>query len=233
MEKNSIMDRQASDIKRKKDLKRKPRGRKIVRREKPVKKEIRKPQILGYMRVSTEKQDHALQRDALLKYGVPEENIFQDTISGSKVTREGRDRLLKHLVEGDTVVVWKLDRFSRSLKDILDKLEDFMHRGIFFVSLTQQIDTTTPTGRAMMQMIGIFAELERETIRERVKAGIQASRAAEPNKKWGRKASVDYDEKEILTLLKTNSVRAVTKLTGVKKSTVQAIKERNRKKGKK
>lgn len=184
---------------------------------------------MGYMRVSTEKQDHGLQRDALLKYGVVAEDIFQDTISGSKVTREGRDALFKFLVPGDTLVVWRLDRFSRSLRDMLEKLEMLTSRGIEIVSVTQNIDTRTPTGRAMIQMIGIFNELERETIRERVTAGIRAKRSADPAMKWGKKPKVDYDEAEILQLLKNNSVRGVARLTGVPKSTVQAIKDRNRK----
>lgn len=223
------MDTQTIDNKEKNTTKRKPRGRKIVRRIKPIKKVIREGRKLGYMRVSTEKQDHALQRDALIAYGIAAEDIFQDKISGTKVSREGRDALIKFLVPGDTVVVWKLDRFSRSLRDILEKLEDFSKKGIFFVSITQAIDTTTPSGRAMMQMVGVFAELERETIRERVTAGIQAVRAANPEMKWGKKPSVEYDEKEVVKLLKTTSIREISKLTGVPKSTIFAIKKRNQK----
>lgn len=209
--------------------KRKPRGFKIKPREKPKKdniKPIREPRKIGYMRVSTEKQDHTLQYNALVAAGVNPEDIFRDTISGSKVSREGRDACMKFLISGDTLMVWKLDRFSRSLKDILTQLDDFYKRGIGFISVTQSLDTTTPAGRAMIQMIGIFAEFERETIRERVKAGIQAVRAADPTRKWGRKPSVEYDEAEVLGLLKKNSVRAVAKMTGVPKSTVQLISTR-------
>lgn len=211
--------------------KRKPRGFKIKPRQKPKKdviKNTREPLKVGYMRVSTEKQDHTLQFDALVAAGVSPENIYKDTVSGSKITREGRDACMKFLLPGDTLMVWKLDRFSRSLKDILTHLDDFYKKGIGFISVTQSLDTTTPAGRAMIQMIGIFAEFERETIRERVKAGIQAARSADPNLRWGRKASVDYNEAEILSLLKKHSTRAVSKITGVPKSTIHIIKKRNK-----
>lgn len=210
--------------------KRKPRGFKIKPRENKKKLPIintREPLKIGYMRVSTEKQDHTMQHSALIAAGVKPENIFQDTISGAKISREGRDACLKFLQPGDTLMVWKLDRFSRSLKDILTKLDDFAKVGIGFVSLTQSLDTTTPAGRAMLQMIGIFAEFERETIRERVKAGIAAARAADPTRKWGRRAAVEYDEAQVMQLLKKNSVRATAKITGLSKSAVQAIKKRN------
>ena len=211
----------------KKKVKRKPRGRKIRRVEKPKKKDItpeRKPKKIGYMRVSTEKQDMALQLDALVAAGVAPEDIYRDTISGSKITREGRDACLKALIAGDTLCVWKLDRFSRSLKDILDKLDMLMARGVRFVSLTQNLDTQTPVGRAMIQMIGIFAEFERETIRERVKAGIRAKIESGEVVRWGRRPQVEYENEEIVRLLQSGMTqREVARTTGVSKTTVQRV----------
>lgn len=220
-----------TDITGKKPLKRKPRGRKIRRVEKPKNKDIintRKPRKIGYMRVSTEKQDHGLQRDALLLAGVAEEDIFQDTISGSKISREGRNACLKFLIPGDTLYVWRLDRFSRNLRDILEKLEVFDKQGIGFISVTQNLDTTTPTGRAMIQMIGIFAEFERETIRERVTAGIRSKRG---DRRWGRRPAVEYDEAEIIALLKKKTPqRTISKMTGASKTTIHRISHNLKKK---
>lgn len=210
----------------KKKVKRKPRGRKIRKEiKKPAKKPetLRKPTLIGYMRVSTEKQDHSLQHKALIEAGVEEENIFQDTISGSRVNRKGRDECLKYLIEGDTLVVWKLDRFSRSLKDLLTKLDELEQKGVGFKTLTQNIDTTTPAGRMMMQIVGAFAEFEREMIRERVKAGIQ-EKMKNSKQRWGKRPAVDYSEKEIKKLIREGlTQRQVAKQIGVSKSTVQRI----------
>lgn len=206
--------------------KRKPRGFKIKPREKPQKKTLREPKLIGYMRVSTEKQDHALQQEALIAAGVKLDDIFHDKISGSKIARDGLDACLRGLVAGDVLIVWKIDRLGRNLYDMVDLMRKLDAMEVGFRSITQQIDTTTPSGRMMLHMLFLFAEFERETIRERVKAGIKAARAADPTKKWGRKASVAYDETEILHLLKNNSTRKVAKMTGVPKSTVQLIKKR-------
>lgn len=180
------------------------------------------------MRVSTEKQDHALQFDALTSAGVKPDDIFDDKISGSKINRDGLDSCLKALVPGDVLIVWKIDRLGRSLYDMVDLMRKLNEMEVGFRSITQQIDTTTPSGRLMLQMLFVFAEFERETIKERVKAGIQAARSADPNLRWGRKPSVEYDETEVIGLLKKNSVRAVSKMTGIPKSTVQLISTRNK-----
>lgn len=217
----------------KKPLKRKPRGRKIKRVEKKNKKvPIKEERIglkIGYMRVSTKKQDHQLQYDALVIAGVKPEHIFQDTISGSKISREGRDACLKSLLPGDVLCVWKLDRFSRSAADAISQMQKLQEKNIGFVSITENIDTTTPFGVAIMQIIAVLAQLERENIRERVKAGIKAKRDSGEIKSWGRKPMVDYDVTEILKLMKKMSVRQVSKQTGVPKSTVYAISKRNKK----
>lgn len=209
--------------------KRKPRGKKIVRREIKPKKIIREPKIVGYMRVSTEHQDHTLQYDALTAAGVKDENIYKDTISGSKISRIGLEKCLKSLEAGDVLVVWKIDRLSRKLYDMVDMMRDLEKRNVGFKSLTQDIDTTVPSGRMMLHILFIFAEFERETIRERVKAGIKAKRDSGEITQWGRKPKIEYDEHEILKMLKNQSIREVSRLTGVPKSTVNLIKQRGKK----
>jgi len=129
----------------------------------------------GYARVSKEEQNPALQIAALKK--VKCEHIFQDKLTGANVNRPALTRCLKGLRAGDTLVVWKLDRLGRSLRDIITMLDDLRDRGVRFQSLTEAIDTETPTGRAMWQMIALLAELERSLIIERTRAGMQAARA--------------------------------------------------------
>jgi DNA invertase Pin-like site-specific DNA recombinase len=130
---------------------------------------------IGYARVSTDQQDTALQVDALRKAGC--EKIFQDKgVSGSLVKRPQLDKCLKSLQEGDTLVVWKIDRLGRSLAHLASTLDDLQKRGIKFLSLTEHLDTSTHMGRAMYQMAGIFAELERGWIAERTYAGRIAAR---------------------------------------------------------
>lgn len=220
------------EMKEKNKVIRKPRGRKIKRAPEKKKKTAvppRKPRFIGYIRVSTERQDHALQRDALIEAGVAPEDIFQDTISGSRITRKGRDACLKFLIPGDTLIVWKIDRFSRSLKDLLNQLDDLDRREVGFRSITQQIDTTTPAGRMMMQMVGAFAEFERELIRERVKAGIKAT-MENGRDRWGKRPDSEYDPKEVKELRKTMSVRAVARKIGISPATVSRITSKKRKK---
>ena len=132
--------------------------------------------ILGYTRVSKgEEQNPALQRRALKEAMV--ERFFEEKASGARWDRPELQRLMDQLRPGDVVVVWKLDRLSRSLKDLLILMERIDKAGAGFRSLTESIDTTTPAGRMMMQMVGAFAEFEREMIRERTQAGLQAARA--------------------------------------------------------
>ena len=132
--------------------------------------------ILGYTRVSKgEEQNPALQRKALKEAMV--ERYFEEKASGARWDRPELQRLMDQLRPGDVIVVWKLDRLSRSLKDLLILMERIDKAGAGFRSLTESIDTTTPAGRMMMQMVGAFAEFEREMIRERTQAGLQAARA--------------------------------------------------------
>lgn len=130
--------------------------------------------LLGYARVSRgDDQTNTLQARALRVAGC--RRIFEEAASGGRWDRPDLHRLLDHLREGDTLVVWKLDRLSRSLKDVLHIMERIADAGAGFRSLTENIDTTTPSGRMMMQMIGSFAEFERAMIRERTSAGLAAA----------------------------------------------------------
>jgi len=138
----------------------------------------------GYARVSTEDQTPALQLAALKKAGC--KTVFKDDgLSGATTKRPALLRCLKKLEPGDTLIVWKLDRLGRSLRDLITMLDDLKRRGVKFRSLTEHIDTDTPTGRAMWQMIGLLAELERSLIGERTRAGVKA--AQRRGVKFGRK----------------------------------------------
>jgi DNA invertase Pin-like site-specific DNA recombinase len=130
--------------------------------------------LLGYARVSKgDDQTNLLQAKALTAAGC--RRIFEEAASGGRWDRPELHRMLDQLREGDTVVVWKPDRLSRSLKDVLHIMERIAQAGAGFQSITENIDTTTPAGRMMMQMVGSFAEFERAMIRERTSAGIAAA----------------------------------------------------------
>src|ERR1035438_5923933 len=138
----------------------------------------------GYARVSTDDQNPALQLEALRKAGC--KTVFKDDgLSGATTKRPALLRCLKKLEHGDTLTVWKLDRLGRSLRDLITMLDSLRDRGVKFRSLTEAIDTDTPTGRAMWQMIGVLAELERSLISERTRAGVKA--AKNRGVKFGRK----------------------------------------------
>jgi len=138
----------------------------------------------GYARVSTDDQTPALQLAALKRAGC--KTVFKDEgLSGATLKRPALARCLKTLQKSDTLIVWKLDRLGRSLRDLIVMLDDFRARGVKFRSLTEAIDTDTPTGRAMWQMIGVLAELERSLISERTRAGVKAAQSR--GVKFGRK----------------------------------------------
>ena len=144
--------------------------------------------LLGYARVSKgDEQNNALQAKALRAAGC--RRLFEEIASGGRWDRPELHRMLDQLRDGDTVVVWKLDRLSRSLKDVLHIMERIADAGAGFRSITENIDTTTPAGRMMMQMVGSFAEFERAMIRERTAAGIAAARAE--GRVGGRRKKLD------------------------------------------
>lgn len=130
---------------------------------------------VGYIRVSKQEQNEALQRDALKDAGC--EKYFSDKITGSKFERKGLEELLAFVRPGDTVIVWKLDRLGRSLKDLIETLNMLKDRGVDFISLTEKIDTTMPGGKLIFHLMGALAEFERDLIRERTNAGLAAARA--------------------------------------------------------
>ena len=131
--------------------------------------------LIGYARVSSNEQDTTAQVSALKTAGC--ERIFREKATGGRWNRPELQRLLDHLRKGDVLVVWKLDRLSRSLRDVLTIMERIQEAKAGFRSLTEAIDTTTPAGRMMMQMIGSFAEFERAMLRERTRAGLESARA--------------------------------------------------------
>src|SRR6202142_964755 len=130
--------------------------------------------LIGYARVSTNDQETATQVAALKATGW--ERIYREKASGGRWDRPELPRLLDQLREDDVLVVWKLDRLSRSLRDVLTIMERLTEAKAGFRSLTEAIDTTTPAGRMMMQMVGAFAEFERAMLRERTKAGLDSAR---------------------------------------------------------
>jgi DNA invertase Pin-like site-specific DNA recombinase len=129
---------------------------------------------IGYARVSTQEQDNAAQIAALKAAGCG--RIFEEKASAGRWDRPELHRLLDQVRPDDVLVVWKLDRLSRSLKDLLSLLDSVQAAGAGFLSLTEAIDTTTPAGRMMMQIVGSFAEFERAMLRERTRNGLQAAR---------------------------------------------------------
>ena len=132
--------------------------------------------LIGYARVSKgDERSNALQAKALKAAGC--KRVFEEAASGGRWDRPILHDMLRQLREGDVVVVWKLDRLSRSLKDLLHLIERIKEADAGFRSLTESIDTTTPAGRMMMQMVGSFAEFERAMIRERTSAGLALARA--------------------------------------------------------
>lgn len=131
--------------------------------------------LIGYMRVSTADQTTALQEDALQKAGC--ERVYRDVISGATDQRPGLSLLLEVARPGDTLVVWKLDRLGRSLRNLIDTVLDLEKRGINFRSTTENFDTSTPGGKFIFYLFGALAEMERDIIRQRTRAGLDAARA--------------------------------------------------------
>ncbi|EAT8443962.1 recombinase family protein [Salmonella enterica] len=145
---------------------------------------------IGYIRVSTNDQNTDLQLNALVCAEC--EQIFDDKMSGTKANRPGLKRALKRLQKGDTLVVWKLDRLGRSVKNLVALISELHERGIHFQSLTDSIDTSTPMGRFFFHVMSALAEMERELIVERTNAGLAAARAQ--GRIGGRRPALSQDE---------------------------------------
>ena len=131
--------------------------------------------LLGYARVSTLEQDPALQHDALAAADCV--RVFTDRASGALDERVELARVLDHARVGDTVVVWRLDRLGRSLRHLVDTITALERRGVGFRSLSESIDTTTPGGKLVFHIFAALAEFERDLIRDRTRAGLEAARA--------------------------------------------------------
>lgn len=131
--------------------------------------------LIGYARVSTAEQNLEMQVEALKRAGVHPDALHVEKVSGAAASRPVLEWALDELREGDTFVVWKLDRMARSLTDLLNKMEQLKQSGASFRSLTEQIDTTTPGGRLIFHVMGAIAEFERDLIRERTRAGVRAA----------------------------------------------------------
>lgn len=130
--------------------------------------------IIGYARVSTADQNPESQIDALRQAGCA--RVFTDHASGAKSSRPQLDAALDYLRDGDTLTVWRLDRLGRSLPHLIEVVQALGDRGVEFCSLSEAIDTTTPTGRLLFHVAGAFAQFERDLIRERTNAGLMAAR---------------------------------------------------------
>ncbi len=153
---------------------------------------------IGYARVSTQEQDTKAQITALKSAGC--EQIFHEKASGGRWDRPELHKLIGQLRKGDVVVVWKLDRLSRSLKDLLLTLEKIEGVGADFQSITETIDTTSPAGRMMMQIVGSFAEFERAMLRERTRNGLEEAR--KNGRVGGRRPKLtQQQQKEIVSLV--------------------------------
>ena len=178
--------------------------------------------LIGYARVSKNEQNLDLQRDALLKAGCKEKNIFTDKITGTKAERKGLTQVLTILRAGDTLVVWRLDRLGRSLKHLIETVTKLKEQNIAFQSITENINTSTATGQLVFHFFGALAEFERNLIRERTMAGIEAARAR--GRLGGRpKLQVSSTKVAMAKKLfadKTNKIDDICKMLNISRATL-------------
>ena len=176
--------------------------------------------LIGYARISTNEQHLHLQQDALKSAGCLK--IFTDIISGAKTERKGLTEALDYIRDGDTLVVWRLDRLGRSLKDLIERITELNSQNIGFKSLTEQIDTTTSGGKLIFHIFGALAEFERDIIKERTNAGLIAARFR--GRQGGRPRSPLSDERKLQLARqmyenKSHSVNEICKALGIPRST--------------
>jgi DNA invertase Pin-like site-specific DNA recombinase len=175
--------------------------------------------IIGYARVSTADQNIALQLDALREAGV--DRVFRDQgVSGSTSVRPGLDACLDHLLEGDVLTVWKLDRLGRNTQHVLSVVDGLMSRGVGFRSITEGLHTDGAMGKAMLTIMAAFAQLERDTMIERTRAGLAA--AAANGRKGGRPRKVDDAAAAKARSMREKGINAtdIAKMLGVSRATV-------------
>ena len=175
--------------------------------------------LIGYARVSTGDQSLTLQIDALDEAGC--ERIFQDQVSGIVNTRPNLNQALKFARSGDTLVVWRLDRLSRSLRDLIETVTLLESRGVQLKSLHELIDTASSSGKLIFHLFGALAEFERNLIKERTLAGLQAARAR--GRKGGRPPSLNSEKQKLVAKLyseKNHSVNQICQIMGISKPTL-------------
>lgn len=183
--------------------------------------------LIGYARVSTDDQNLDLQKDALTRAGC--ERILEDYQSGSKAERPGLQAALDYAREGDTLVIWRLDRLSRSLKDLIEMVTQLESRGIGLKSLQESLDTSSSSGKLLFHIFGALAEFERNLIRERTQAGLQAARAR--GRMGGRPKSLDVDKRALAVQLygdKKHTVNQICQMMGISKPTLYKYIEAHR-----
>jgi DNA invertase Pin-like site-specific DNA recombinase len=174
--------------------------------------------LIGYARISTTDQTLALQQDFLTAAGCMK--IFTETASGSRADRPGLDEAIRFAREGDTVVVWRLDRLGRSLAHLIQIVKELQERRVNFRSLQEQLDTSTSGGKLVFHVFGALAEFERDLIRDRTMAGLAAARAR--GRQGGRRRKLGPDKlRQLRTLAadKTNSIRSICHTLGISKAT--------------
>lgn len=175
--------------------------------------------LVGYARVSTGEQKLDLQLDALRQAGC--EKLFTDQISGATSDRPGMNEALSYVRTGDTLVVWRLDRFGRSLKDLVLRVEELTARDMGFWSLQESIDTTSMAGRLQFHIFSALAEFERALVRERTMAGLRAARAR--GRKAGRPRVMDEQKIKLASRLMRDpevTVREICQTLGVSAATL-------------
>ena len=175
--------------------------------------------LIGYARVSTHDQSLDLQTDALKNAGC--EKIIVDVASGSKHDRSGIDQLREVLRKGDVLVVWRLDRLGRSLKQLIALIEEFESLGVGFKSITESIDTTSPGGKLFFHLIGALAVFERAIIVERTKAGLTAARAR--GRLGGRPKKLSKQQQRLVCELyhaKQLGLKEICEMFGISKTTL-------------
>lgn len=160
------------------------------------KRKNKKGLLVGYARVSTFDQDPQMQIDALVDAGVDSRHLYEERISGSTIQRTKLKEVLEFVKDGDILVVWKLDRLGRSLQDLIHIVKDLKDRGVGFKSLTEGIDTTNSGGMLIFHIFGSLAQFERELIRERTLAGLEA--AKRQGRKGGRPRSLNEEQLETM-----------------------------------
>ena len=174
--------------------------------------------IIGYARVSTKDQKLDLQTDALKHYGVG--RIFSEKMSGTKSDRPELLEMMKYMREGDTVVVWKLDRIGRSMRDLINIVGEFEKRGVNFVSLKENIDTSNATGKLIFNIFASLAEFERDIISERTRAGLESART---RGHLGGRPPVNEDKIKLVRKLhnsKQYSIPEIMRIAEISKATL-------------